>query len=293
MNKITGIKFIWVGRGFGNALILAHLTKICNDNGINAVFSDHRKTKGLVDVPFYNSKLHKDYFIHTWMGIRNTYQRKNCDEPVIIQYIKNVEKLTGEKIELAKGCYHNYDPLSHGHDHNHGDYSYYHDHSQHHDHSYIPVTFHDSPDIPAFDVVMNTATGPWAPYRDWPYFDELKQLFNANGISFIDLNKNKMFGHRCLNYVKNARLYLGLETGMSHYVSRFANSKALILQSGFCPFIYWAYPYNYDCLKVDVNCERRPCFINREDMAKGIKCDNRCMKQMTAEMVFEAVRRRL
>lgn len=264
MNKVNGIKFIWVGRGFGNALILAHLTKICNDNKIEAVFSDHRKTKGLVDVPLYNPEVHKNYFSHTWMGIRNTYKRKNCDLPVIIQYVRNIEKLTGSKIKLSD------------------------------DHNYIPVTFHIIPDTPAFDVVMNTKTGPWAPYRDWPYFTELKKLFKADGISFIDLNANKIFDHKCLNYVKNAKLYLGLETGMSHYVSQFANGKALILQSGFCPFIYWAYPYDYNCLKVNIDCERRPCFINRDDISKGIRCDSiSCMKQMTAEMVFNAVKKRL
>ena len=259
MTRNTGINFTWTGNGFGNALILAHMTHICNDNNIKAVFTQHRKTLNAVDVPLYDPTRHAHFYRHAWKGIANTHKRKNCDQPVIVQYVKHVESLTGMSITKIS--------------------------------NHIPVSYYDMPDIPAYDVVMNTATGPWAPYRDWPYFGELKQMFNANKISCIDLNKHKIFGIRCLNHVKKAKVYLGLETGMSHYVSKFANGKALILQSGFCPFIYWTYPYDYDRLQANTDCEHQPCFINKLDIAGGFVCkeDNACMRDLSPKTVFNAV----
>jgi len=257
-----GINFVWTGKGFGNALILAHLTKICVDNGIPAVFNQHRTTINLVDVPLYDPTFHAEYLTHTWKGVRNTWTRKNVDMPVISQYIKNVEDIFDTKIRMTKI------------------------------HSHIPVAYHDIPEITGVDVAMCTEVGAWGPYRNWPYFPELKKLFDQSNISYVDLNKDGIYSIECLNYVKKSKLYIGLETGMSHYVSKFANHKALIIQSGFCPFIFWAYPYHYECITANTECTSRPCFITRNEVREGRVClnQNSCMAEIKPETIFIKVK---
>ena len=264
MDRPEGVKFVWTGNGFGNALILAHLTRICADNGIPAVFRQHKTTAGLVDVPLSGPE-HEGYYKHTWKGVRNTYLRKNCDEPVIVQYIKDVERLFGVDIGIMS----------------------------HHDH--VPVVYQEMPEIRGVDVAMWTQTGPWAPVRMWPHFPRLKEMFDAEGITYVDMTEIGAMGFACLNWVKKSKLYLGLETGTSHYVSQFANHKALILQSGFCPFVFWTYLYYYDCVRASVECRYRPCFLTRDESATGIECPHghACMEQLAPETVLAEVKRRL
>ena len=90
-------------------------------------------------------------------------------------------------------------------------------------------------------------------------------------------------------------MYLGLDTGTSHYVSKFANGKALIIQAGFNLFNWWAYTYDYDMITAEVKCSLRPCFLNMKYIKKGEGCpyDVRCMKQITVKKVFYEVRKRL
>jgi len=221
-NKITGIRFSWCGSGFGNALVVAQVTKIAIDNGIPAVFHEHKTVKGLVDVPLYDES-HKEYFHHN-IPVVNTPERKNIDESVIVKYIRSIKKITGKKIILTK------------------------------DNSYIPVKYKEIPEILPVDVVMCTKTGRWCEYRDWPYFEQLKKLFDKENITYVDLNEKGIYNNECLNYVKKAKLYLGLDTGTSHYVSKFANGKALIIQSGFNLFNWWADTYDYDVITAEVNC---------------------------------------
>lgn len=266
MSIPKGINFIWSGSGFGNALILTHLTQICIDNEIKAVFTQHKTTAGLVDVPLYSERLHGEYIKDGWLGIRNTYLKKNVDEPCLKQYIKHVEKIFDKNIEISES------------------------------HDHVPVKYYDISDTyNGVDVCLNTATGSWSKYRIWPYFEQLKKLLTKNKISYIDLNAGFIYGIRCLNYVNKSRLYVGLETGMSHYVSKYANNKALIIQSGFCPFYYWAGFYKYDFISCNSQCSLRPCFLTKKEANVGIICrnDHGCMNGITADMVFEEIRKRL
>jgi len=261
----NGINFIWTGSGFGNSLILAHLTKICIDSGIEAVFTQHKTTIDLVDVPLFNFVFHDDYIKDRWLGIRNTYLRKNCDVPCLMQYIKHVEGIFNKKIEIKEH------------------------------HHFVPVKYHDIANIPKLKVCLNTATGNWSKYRNWPYFAELKELLQKDGITFIDLNENNIYGIECLNYIHKCQLYVGLETGMSHYVSKYANRKALIIQSGFCPFSYWAKFYHYDHLVCECECSEKPCFLTKKEVKIGIVCQNnhKCMRDIKPEIVFNAIKERL
>jgi len=247
----------WRGRGFGEPLVMSLVVHILNDNGVNAVFRDHRNVRELVDCPLITREESDETFqTYSWMY-------ECCRKPIILQYIEHYESIVGKKLKINR--------------------------------NHIPVKFHDIPDIPSVDVAMCTVTGKWTPYRNWPYFEELKELFTKEGITYADLDADKIMNIECLNYVKKCKLYLGLDTGMSHYVSKFANGKALILQGGFIEFDFWAYLYDYDCLQIeDVPC--RPCFINKQHIAKGKrKCelDNMCMKDISVDRVFKAVVERI
>lgn len=264
MSNIEGINFIWTGRGFGNALILAHLTKIVNDNGIKAVFKEHKRVVGLVDVPLYDHEKHSGYFKHTYKMYTNLYETEDF-LPCTLEYLKNVSELVGREMKFERS-----------------------------EHNYVPVIFYDMPETPIVDVVMWTRTGSWSPYRNWPYFEELKKLFNEEGITYIDARTEGVHSIELLNYVKRCKLYLGLDTGPSHYVSKFANWKTLIIQSGFSPFSFWAYAYEYDVINHDVPCQH--CWINKEDMKRrGVVCQNEwsCITPITAEIVLEKVLRML
>jgi len=151
--------------------------------------------------------------------------------------------------------------------------------------NYIPVKYEEH-DINSVDVVLNTKTGKYTPYREWPYFNELKLLLRKNNISYLDIDENKIYGIELLNYIKKAKLYIGLETGASHYVSQFANNKSIILQSGYTTASFWASYYEYEFLQTFVSCS--PCF-------KRENCNNKykCMTRLDADFVFNKVIERM
>lgn len=261
----SGIAYKWRGKGFGNNLILAHVVKILNDNEVPAALFNHRRIHGLLDVPIYDEKIHGHYMIDH--GVTpNTTKVKNVDLPFVVQHLKRAEKWFGKRI--------------------------YFDNRQHY---YVPVKFQFMEQVPAVDVVICSASSDWGPYRDWPYFEELRFRFANEGITFKDLNQDKVYGVECLNYVQKCKLYLGLETGTSHYVSKFAAGKGLILQSGFSPYYVWGFAYDYDVMTAPVNCQFRPCFMDRERLHEGQNCpfDVGCMWDISCNSVFDEVVRRI
>lgn len=142
----------------------------------------------------------------------------------------------------------------------------------------IPVKYHDLPQVPQVDVAICSSTGFWSKYRNWPYFEQLKHEFDRHGITWIELGQKR--GVECLNYVKKAKIYLGLETGVSHYVSSVAK-KALIIQSGYSNINYWC-SYGYAYIQLELPCSN--CFL-RNGCAHG----HACMKNITTETVLREI----
>jgi hypothetical protein len=183
--------------------------------------------------------------------------------PIVVQYIKHFEEIFERKIEITR--------------------------------DHIPVIFNKM-DVPTYDVILHTNTGSWSIYRMWPFFEELKSLLTKQGISWIDIADRKngrIGGIKYLNYVNNAKLYVGLETGPSHYVSSIAKNKTLILQSGFAEYNFWAYLYKFDHLEVEVPC--RPCYLNVNDIRdnKGCPYNHRCMREISPQDVFNKIEKML
>lgn len=148
----------------------------------------------------------------------------------------------------------------------------------------VPVRYQDWEEAPTVSVVMCTHVGRWSRYRNWPYFDKLKLLLHERGISYLDLHEQNIYGERALSCVARARLYLGLETGMSHFVSSVAK-KGLILQSGYTNFEAWC-SYDYEVQSVPVKCA--PCYLRR-----GCKFRWKCMRHLSPESVLGAVLERV
>jgi len=247
----------WHGRGFGEPAYISLFTHILNDNGIPSMFDEHRNVRGLLDVPiFRHGEEYRDWFKWGWRYELN-------DVPIMRQMVDRASEYFNKEVIIQKQRDH------------------------------IPVIFEEM-DVPEVDVTLNTKTGPWCPYKLWPYFDELKVKMEELGITYYDLDGNETYSIECLNIVKKSKLYVGLDTGMAHYVSKFANGKTLIMNGGFVSFHFWAFLYDYEPIQVeDVSC--RPCYINRNHVKEDKVCkyDNRCMKEITVDMVLSRICERL
>jgi hypothetical protein len=243
----------WVGKGFGEPLVLAHLTQIAIDNGIHAAWKPRDKAKDwMVAVPIFNKG--GDSFNHVLSG-----QYELNGVPIFLQHLFTIERLLGVNLEVGT--------------------------------NFVPVTFEEE-EVKEVDVLICSKTGDWTPYKNWAYFDDLKMLFDSNGITYADIHKDKIWSNKCLNYANKCKLYLGLDTGVSHYLSKFVNSKALIIQAGFVNFKFWSFQYDYDFIEARADCA--PCYINKNDIAagRGCKFNNACMRDISAEAVFlEALKR--
>lgn len=136
--------------------------------------------------------------------------------------------------------------------------------------------------IQPYDVCLVTQTGDFTPYRNWPYFDDLKAILTKNNITYIDLSAEKILGQDFLRHVKNCKAYVGLETGASHYAAPFCRHKGIIIQSGYVPYRYWAPYYDFTCLDRDMECS--PCMLR-----SGCGYDHGCMKDTLPEQVLDSI----
>jgi hypothetical protein len=247
----------WKGTGFGEPLVMSMVARIIRDNGIpNVFFKESRKTAGLLEDTVPTTFSEDNCIWH-----RFVYSIDN-PKPILQQYLDYYSKVFNKKLEQTI--------------------------------NYVPVKYHDIPEIPSYDVVIHSRTGDFTPYKQWCYFPTLKKMLEKSGIRFIDLAEHPIFGIEYLNWANKAKLYVGLDTGPSHYVSQFVQGRCLILQGGFVTYEYWASPYNYEHIQVeDIPC--RPCFLSWNKIAEGNRCKlcNKCMMEIDPLVVFDKVREML
>ena len=250
MNEIY--KVFWGGDGFGDHLLSAWVVNILNFNNIPAVFQAPREIQNLVNCSDWEPCLSR----RSLKPIKlNRTKRKNPNFTILTDLIDFFLSQADEKIPL-------------------GDIDIY--NAPH------PLRYKNKPHLKGYDISLVTETGPWTPYRNWPYFNDLKKLFIKNDISFIDLSREKIKGIDFLNYVTKSKVYLGLETGASHYAAPYIKKKGIIIQSGYCDFRYWAAHYDYEFLHYPVNCS--PCW-KRTDCGH----DHICMTHISATDVYNKV----
>lgn len=254
MNKVY--KIFWGGPAFGDNLLAAWVVNILNFNNIPSVLCPSPQIKKLVNSRIFNEKDSTCNFVPTRL---NRTKRKDPNFTILTDLLDFFISRSNEKISLS-----NIDIKN----------------------TPCPIIYKDTPEIKGVDVVMVTKTGPWTPYRNWPYFDGLKKLLARNNISYIDLSEEKVKNFEFLNYVKKSKIYLGLETGASHYAAPFIDGKGFIIQSGYCSFDYWATHYNY--IKIENKMHCAPCW-------KLNDCDynHECMTQISPEKVLKKIQKNL
>lgn len=247
-----------IGRGgkraFGDSLLAGYLTSILLDNGLNA-FCDSRVAP-LLDLPVRGDYNENEYNIY-WHKVM--YGNNPKGKSIIDQIIWNFRMATKEKALL---------PLRK---------------------NYIPVKFKENPETSQYDVVIGEDSGPYSIYRKWPYFNELKSLLSKDGISYLSLSGK--WNDEVLQLVNKAKLYLGLDTGTSHYVSQVANGKTLIIQSGFSRPSHWC-NYDYEFIQNIVPCS--PCALATA-VPNSIPCmfNHMCMRDITPDYVLHRIKKKL
>jgi hypothetical protein len=249
-------------RAFGDLLLASYFTAILNDNGIDAYFYRRGQGREWIYPAIACNKIYDttDPRLSTYSSCKMKYYHGEpgvLSVPIIEQYCNSFKKRYG--ISLKNNF------------------------------NYIPVKYYDMPQVPSVDVTLCTKSGAFCPYRNWPYFKELKKLFQKNGISYIDLTQEQIYSIEYLNYVKKSKLFVGVDTGPSHYVSQVANGKALILQHGVHDINFWC-SYDYDSLHIPTDC--RLCKAN---MHPGNECKHNhiCMRELTVDMVFNKIMEKL
>ncbi len=229
---------------FGDNLLAAFFTTVLIDNGIKAVYRSN-VCQDLVDLPIFDYQKHKDW---------KTFYYGHHPPRVSMFYMatKKFRRESGYKGPLKIKR------------------------------RYVPVLFTEA-DLPPVDITINSVSGPWSKARDWPYFPQFKAKLDRLGISWVDLNQQNIRNNDCLNYVHHSKLYLGLESGMSVYVSQIAAQKALIIQSCRQPFDYWC-EYDYDHISLNL-----PCKGCRHHGSQPCRYNWRCMSELSVEQVLNRV----
>ncbi len=153
--------------------------------------------------------------------------------------------------------------------------------------NYIPVVYYDIPEIKETDISLALNAGTTGKYKEWPYKKELKEQLKKNNISYVDLEHIKDI--KCLNHVKKSKLYLGIDTGISHYVSMIC-PQSLIIQSGVTSYKWWCL-YGYDYIEHPVECSS--CFL--KSSKNDLKCLNsqKCTFEIHPKTVIKKIKEKL
>jgi hypothetical protein len=252
----------WKGSAFGDNIMSIMLAAVLKDNGYHAVLKNKQVSRladpNEVEIFDLTKKYQK---VHNFVANRG-FQGKKTEPRLniytdLIRVFKNKFNIE-EEIPLTRNV--------------------------------VPVKYYDM-DVEGVDVCMTTEVlHKKVSFKQWHYFDRLKQLFDKHGITYFDFNKEGTRGIKLLNYVVKSKLYLGMETGTPHYTSKHGAGKTLIIQSGFCDWWYWADTYDYEYISYPVDCAA--CY---KEAFRGQKCPHKhkCMSNITPEMVFDRVMEKL
>jgi hypothetical protein len=237
--------------GFGDVLLASWFTHVILANHINASFHGPKKWTDLIQCPI--SDINSQGFVPFSFEYKH-----HTTESIWQQNKTRFEQLSGIQLEMNK--------------------------------NYVPVKYCDVTIQPA-TIAVCTRCSDYSPCRNCPYFNELFEIFKRNNISYIDLNSLPMTtladNVKLLNYVKKSRLYIGPDTGISHYVSQVANGKTLIIQSGFSNIGY-TMPYDYDYVYKPMPCQN--CFMRKE---QNCPKNYECMSAIKPEIVYNLIKRKL
>lgn len=238
------------GIHFGDKILAGFFTTILNDNGIEAYFFDEDPNIGaLLDVPLWDGTSNYEWWRFNYR-IEHAWDGRGILRKAIDNFRNDFSIISN--IQCTRSA--------------------------------VPVRYDPDPLPPTYCVSMCLDSGHWSPYRSWPYKIQLQAALSAAGISWIDLKNPALLGADLLRQVAATQLFLGVETGVSHFVSSVVK-KALIIQSGYSNIDFWSV-YKFDYMAIDCACKN--CFLRR-----GCPHDNLCMTEITVEQVLERIKRLL
>ena len=243
------------GAAIGDHMMAAFFVQLLNDNGIPAVYGTDWY-RNLVDVPLSQpgGSYQEFYYAYHLGDIKSPgFDKQKSFLEIVLEKFRRQFNIHQEiKIKTR----------------------------------YVPVKYTDIPAISGVDVALVTKSGVWSKYRNWPHFPELKSMMRREGISFIDLTERDIRDVQFLNYVKKSKVYVGLDTGPSHYGSQWIKN-GIILQSGFSNYRQWS-PYPYTVLDFPVDCS--PCFISVKTRPYQCSYQHRCMANLASERVMTKIK---
>jgi GT2 family glycosyltransferase len=262
--------------GFGDYLMAGFFTKLLLDNGISATLDINNPFAAFIDVPI-GSAAEKFTFYYN-------------SEPLAESLMDTVIR----KFRSEFDFYGSLDIKT----------------------PYVPIKYKLDANITPVDVVLVTKCGPHSNVRNWPYFSELKKEFERLKISYVDINEfgfdwanDSELTHQISNLIYNCKVFLGIETGASHFATGILAQKKgrgnFIIQSGYVPFSHWTRHYGdlFESIEIDVHCKgclllnthsrRAPLSVGGKQLPDYCKENHYCMRAITLEMVLSQVKTKL
>lgn len=139
------------------------------------------------------------------------------------------------------------------------------------------------------DVLIISKCGGYSNVREYPHFNELKTSLKKNNISYIDANEQRLANYALLDALNDSKLFIGLETGPTMFLSQFlTRENSIVLSSGFVSFNYWGKYYNVDVVERSLPCA--PCFIKD---VKDCKYSHECMVEILPEFILDKIKTKL
>lgn len=130
-----------------------------------------------------------------------------------------------------------------------------------------------------YDVVLGLDCGGWKPVRGYRRGAELEKLLRKAGFKVLNLSKSvtkpPMKLSEILAHVSAAKLYIGVETGLTHLVSG-VHQKALVIQAGIHRSAFWNVYDKTHVVEGMWSCGGRRCKVRKHQeckIAEGVCID--------------------
>jgi hypothetical protein len=137
------------------------------------------------------------------------------------------------------------------------------------------------------DCCIVGVSGPASEIRNYPFFNQLKELFVSRKISFLDATNLRDFDF--LRAVTESRVYIGLETGATMLAAEFLNKQnSLIIQSGYTKKEFWGKYIDVDFVERDIDCA--PCLLRH---LSSCKHNHKCMRTILPNEILNMIESKL
>lgn len=160
----------------------------------------------------------------------------------------------------------------------------------------LPVRNLPPVEVP-YDVVLALECGGWKPVRAYRRGAELEMLLRDAGLRVLNLSravvKPALKLVEILAQVKVAKLFIGVETGVTHLVSG-VHKQALIIQSGIHRSAFWNVYDRTRVVEMAWPCGGRKCRVRRHEecLMDGGVCMDRFAPHDIAAMAMSMIQKK-